>query len=476
MAAESGPEGPDVEVMDEGTSSTPPDSESGMMAVSATNVPPPDAIDDDDDVAADDVSADDGADAAIAAKREAAMAAARAAAAAADDDASDDPSDPEPEPARATAAGTTTPSREPGLRPKSFRPDEETRGYVALRPKPSVKEYYGAEVQEELRKDPWNFHFFQAVRLLERFGSGKPVGRFENPKEEAVRFTCNPALVFPPSEIHALRWDPKEQPRMSVNFMGLVGQLGVLPLSYTEWVNERIRSKDHTFRAFLDIFHHRIISLFYQAWEKYRFPVAFERDRDDRFTRYLLSFIGLGTDGLRRRTSVPDEALVFYTGLLGLQPRSATALRQMLHDYFQVPVEVEQFVGTWKPIPESDQSRPGDERQFSEQLSLGAIAGDEVWDQQCTSRLVLGPLTLKQYLDFLPIGSAYPALCDLTDFFSRRAIDFEVQLILKREETPGIVLDYEGMENEPLLGWTTWVKNAPIGRDPADAVLQLVPL
>ena len=32
------------------------------------------------------------------------------------------------------------------------------------------------------------------------------------------------------------------------------------------------------------------------------------------------------------------------------------------------------------------------------------------------------------------------------------------------------------MENEPLLGWTTWVKNAPIGRDPADAVLQLVPL
>jgi len=230
---------------------------------------------------------------------------------------------------------TLPPPREPGLRPKSFRPDEETRGYVALRPKPSVKEYYGAEVQEELRKDPWNFHFFQAVRLLERFGSGKPVGRFENPKEEAVRFTCNPALVFPPSEIHALRWDPKEQPRMSVNFMGLVGQLGVLPLSYTEWVNERIRSKDHTFRAFLDIFHHRIISLFYQAWEKYRFPVAFERDRDDRFTRYLLSFIGLGTDGLRRRTSVPDEALVFYTGLLGLQPRSATALRQMPGEFFQ---------------------------------------------------------------------------------------------------------------------------------------------
>jgi type VI secretion system protein ImpH len=339
--------------------------------------------------------------------------------------------------------------------------------------KRQIEEYYGADVQVELRNEPWNFQFFQAVRLLERFGTGKPVGRFENPEEEAVRFGCNPAMSFPPSEIHSLQWPEGKQPKMSVNFMGLVGQLGVLPLTYTEWINDRIRSKDHTLREFLDVFHHRLISLFYQAWEKYRFPVAFERDRDDRFTRYLLAFIGLGTDGLRHRISVPDEALVFYTGLLGLQPRSATALRQVLQDYFQVPVEMEQFVGSWRPIPESDQSRPGDEREFSEQLGMGAIAGDEVWDQQCTARVALGPLTLKQYLDFLPIGSAYKPLCDLVEFFSRRELDFEVQLILKRDETPGVVLDYEGLENEPLLGWTTWVKNAPIGRDPADAILQL---
>jgi type VI secretion system protein ImpH len=339
---------------------------------------------------------------------------------------------------------------------------------------PDINEYYGAEVTEELRNEPWNFQFFQAVRLLERLSSGKPVGRFENPKDEAVRFSCNPALVFPPSQIHSLKWPDGGQPEMSVNFMGLVGQLGVMPLPYTEWVNDRLRARDHTLKSFLDLFHHRIISLFYQAWEKYRFPVAFERDRDDRFTRYLLAFIGLGTDGLRNRLSLPDEALCFYTGLLGLQERSAMALRQMLHDYFQVPVEIEQFVGTWRPIPESDQSRPGDEREFSEQLSLGAIAGDEVWDQQCTARIVLGPLTLQQYLDFLPIGTAYKPLTDLTEFFSRREIDFEVQLVLQRNETPGVLLDYEGMANEPLLGWTTWLKSAPMTRDPADAVLQIV--
>lgn len=336
---------------------------------------------------------------------------------------------------------------------------------------PPVKEYYGAEVQEELRHDPWNFEFFQMVRLLERLGNGKPVGRFDNPAEEAARFLSNPALEFPPSEIHSLDWPDRGQPRLTVNIMGLTGLLGVLPLPYTEWINDRIRAKDHTLQAFFDLFHHRLLSLFYQAWEKYRFPVAYERDRNDRFTRYLLALLGLGTEGLRHRLSVPDEGAAFYTALLSLQTRSATALRQVLHDYFEVPVEIEQFVGTWRPISESDQTRTGDERDYSEQLTLGAIAGDEVWDQQSTARIVLGPLTLQQYLDFLPNGSAYRALCDLTEFFSRREIDFELQLILRREETPGIVLEEES--GGFMLGWTTWIKNVPMNRDPADAVLQL---
>ena len=335
---------------------------------------------------------------------------------------------------------------------------------------PDVREYYGAAVEEELRLEPWNFQFFQMVRLLERLGSGKPVGRFDNPEDEVVHFAANPALEFPPSEIHSL--DSKQTPpELTVNIMGLTGQLGVLPTAYTEWINDRVRAKDHTLKDFFDLFHHRLLSLFYQAWEKYRFPVAYERDRNDRFTRYLLSFIGHGTEGLRHRLSVPDEGIAFYTALLALQTRSATALRQVLQDYFRVPVEIEQFVGTWRPIPQSDQTRTGDEREYSEQLSLGAIAGDEVWDQQSTARIVLGPLTLSEYLDFLPNGSAYEPLCDLVEVFSRREIDFELQLILQRDETPGMVLQDES--GGFMLGWTTWLKNAPMTQDPADTVLQL---
>jgi predicted component of type VI protein secretion system len=55
-----------------------------------------------------------------------------------------------------------------------------------------------------------------------------------------------------------------------------------------------------------------------------------------------------------------------------------------------------------------------------------------------------GPLTRIQDLDFLSVGSAYRALCNLAEFFTLCTIHFELQLILKREEARGVVLDYEG--------------------------------
>ena len=80
--------------------------------------------------------------------------------------------------------------------------------------------------------------------------------------------------------------------------MGLFGPLGTLPLYYSEMIRERLRAKDTTMVAFFNIFNHRMISLFYQAWEKYRFTIAYERGERDRFSHHLLDLIGLGTAGL----------------------------------------------------------------------------------------------------------------------------------------------------------------------------------
>jgi type VI secretion system protein ImpH len=328
-------------------------------------------------------------------------------------------------------------------------------------------------IEKLVGEEPYRFEFFQAVRVLERLlGERKAPGRFANPQTEVVRFGAHNTAVFPASEIQSLQWREGRAPLMVVNFMGLTGPEGVLPLYYTQFVAERVRAKDTAVRDFLDIFNHRMISLFYQAWERYRFTVQYERGEGDRLSQYLLDLIGLGTKGLRDRQAVPDLSLVYYAGLLGQRPRSALALRQLVEDYFEVPAEVVQFAGAWYRLDVPTRCRLDAGATESEQLAVGAVVGDEVWDEQSRVRLRLGPLGLEQYQDFLPTGTAYEPLRALVRFFAGNEFDFEVQLVLKREEVPGCELG-RGDQTAPRLGWITWAKSAAMRRDPDDTVLEL---
>jgi type VI secretion system protein ImpH len=216
-----------------------------------------------------------------------------------------------------------------------------------------------------------------------------------------VRFAAHQSIAFPASEIQAFKTRETGPPLMVVNFMGLTGPLGALPLVYTAQVMDRVRSRDTTMRDFFDLFNHRMISLFYRAWEKYRLAVAYERGKQNNVSHYLLDLIGLGTPGLQNRQAVADDALIFYSGLLSQRPRSATALRQILIDYFDVPVEIEQFAGSWYRLDIRDQCELDEGEGISTQLGFGAVVGDEVWYQQSRVRVRLGPLELEQYLDFV---------------------------------------------------------------------------
>jgi type VI secretion system protein ImpH len=329
---------------------------------------------------------------------------------------------------------------------------------------------------DEVLNDPWTFQFFQIIRLLERMQPNREAPGGFDTRREIVRIVTNTNTAFPASQIQKIEWKSDSTPILTVNFMGLTGPMGVMPLYYSELIMERLRAKDRAFHAFLDIFNHRMISLFYAAWEKYRFQVAYERGERDRFSQYLLDLIGLGTKGLANRQAIPDDALLFYCGLFGLHTRSASALRAILMDYFDVPVEIEQFVGSWYSLSIPDQCAFEDDGSFSEQLGVGVVVGDEIWDQQSGLRVVLGPLTLEQYVDFLPEGSAYVPLQALTKFFAGRELDFEVQLVLKRDEVPVCELtDMMSGASQvlPRLGWTSWAKTVPMKRDPGDAVLRI---
>lgn len=327
-------------------------------------------------------------------------------------------------------------------------------------------------LEESLREEPAVYGFFQAVHLLERLRPDRAaVGEFADPAEEAVRFSVNPSLAFPPSEIHSLDLPAEGVARMSVNFLGLTGPQGVLPHHYSLLVTERSRARDTALREFLDLFHHRLLSLFYQAWKKYRFTVSYENREPDRLTEHLLDLAGLGLEASRGFLPVADEALVFYLGLLAPQQRSAVALEQMLEDFFGVPVEVQQFVGAWYGVSDHDQCRLQEQDGPSGALGMGTVVGDEIWDPQSRVRLRLGPMRRAQYERFLPTGSAYELLRKLVRFFSHDQLEFELQLVLAGQDIPSCVLGDEG-SLQPL-GWSTWIRTSAFATDAEDTILTL---
>ena len=334
-----------------------------------------------------------------------------------------------------------------------------------------------AELSAQLTTDPGAFEFFQAVRLLERLFPGRrPVGGFGDPHDEVAHFSARPVIAFPPSEVHAIELPGDRPARMAVNFMGLVGPLGVLPHHYTLLVGERAQTRDRALRDFLDIFQHRLISLFYRAWLKYHFIAAYERDGRDGVTEHLRDFVGLGIPGSRDRLAVPDEALLFYAQALGPQQRPAVALEHMLRDYFGVPVEIEQFVGGWYALSPNTLCSLGAEGEGrggpADQVGLGAVVGDEIWDQQARVRIRLGPLTRGQYERFLPGGRGHEALQTLTRFFTHDQFDVDVQLVLAHDEVPSCVIGGDHGQTAPL-GWCTWMRTGAFGRDADETVLNL---
>lgn len=318
---------------------------------------------------------------------------------------------------------------------------------------------------ERLFRECFVFSFFQAAHLLESLSpKKKPLGQTLVPGEEPVRFHVKPGLIFPPSEIANVRPSDDQGPiDMDVTFMGLIGPSGALPQWYNELGIERARQKDFAFSAFLDIFHHRLISLFYLAWKKHQFPASYLKGGKDKVSSYLLSLMGLGTEGLVDRIGLPVESLLFHCGLLSRIIPSGSAIAATLEYFSGVQVEVRQFVERLIPLSREDQTQLG---TANGEVGVDAICGSVAWDCQSKFQILLGPMKYKAFQDFLPDGVMLGCVFSLVKYMAGIEYEFEVCLLLEPDEVPVCVLDREAVPG-PRLGWSTWVKSKKFVHDEA---------
>jgi type VI secretion system protein ImpH len=308
---------------------------------------------------------------------------------------------------------------------------------------------------QRLAAEPHRFGFFAAVRLLESAHPGLPrVGTSLRLRDDPIRFAQAPSLSFAPATI--ARFTPADgdkPPTLHQRFFGLFGANGPLPLHLTEHARERSRRQpaDNSLTRFVDMFHHRLLSLLYRAWAEASPAVSLDRPDNDPFSRWIGSLAGYGQATLSGRDSVPDGARLASAGILGRSVHGAEGLERILNDFFRVPVQVHQWQPHWMRLPEDAHSRIG-LRNAPVGLGQNAVIGAKVWDCQTRFRIEIGPLTLEQYKRFLPGGDSMKRLRDWVLNYVGYELSCEMHLVLKKDEVPAVKLGAAG-----ALGWTSWL-------------------
>ncbi len=319
-----------------------------------------------------------------------------------------------------------------------------------------------ASVEEWLLAEPWRFEYFQAIKILELLHPRRHApAESSDPDTEIVRLRSRVTLEYPASEIQQLTppADKYDLYTMYVNLLGLAGQYGPLPLPDTERIIDRVWRRDGAMRDFLDLFNHRLLSLLVKIRKAHHPSLTALEPQDSRSAFYLYSFFGLGNPGLRNRLGVPDRSLLYYCGLLAQHPRSASGLERFFTDYYGVRTQVQQLTGCWRYLEPDQMTNIGLSGQ-NQILGVSALLGSRYWDQQGRFEVTLGPLRFRVFSDFLPIGTAFKSLTELTRFYAGVEAEFTFRLVLRAKQVPETRLG-----KNSRLGWTSWLKTKPFTSD-----------
>ncbi len=298
-------------------------------------------------------------------------------------------------------------------------------------------------LSQKIAKQPANYEFIQVIRLL---------SRFSNNIDAAIQFKVNPAMRFAVAEIEALQINQADTPEKKytvfVNFMGLIGQDGIMPHHISHTVLQRLQAKDNAILEFLNIFQHHLLQLYAALLTSRQFYINAEQHHDDVTLNTLNNIAG--------QAQATNDTIRHHAGLFAQQTRSAEGLAQLLTSYFEIPIMISHYTPKWITLADHDITYIGKQHAQQHILGKSAILGARAWHVQNQFTVWIGPLDLTTFNCFLPKQDYLQQLTALVRDYSGMEHDFTVKLLLDHSHTPCCKLSYAKPEK---LGWTTWLNN-----------------
>jgi type VI secretion system protein ImpH len=302
------------------------------------------------------------------------------------------------------------------------------------------------------------FSYYRLIYLLQRLFPDSPrLGHTGPARDERIRVRADPDLVFSASDVTQMAYetypDGEKRAQVSAAFMGLYGAVSPLPFHYVETIALGVhQGEPQPVRELLDVFHHRLFSLVYRAWSKYRLSVGYLSAGKDTFTRRM--FCAVGLDGFADHENFTLHPFYFlkFAPLLASKSRSARGLEVVLHELLgDIGVGIEQFVGHWTLIERPLRNKLG---VANHQLGESLVIGRYVYDGSGRFKVKLGPLEYDDYLSFLPGGHRRPFMQSIINTFTPGIHDVMLELHVDLDAAPRFQL---GSPRAATLSRTAWL-------------------
>lgn len=310
-------------------------------------------------------------------------------------------------------------------------------------------------LESQLYQEAYDFEFSQAIRILEALNpNSTSFGEGDNPLKEALQVKSRLTLSVSSSDLYSVSKPANNdgRPILTVNFLGIAGIQGPLPIPYTELVIDRVRHKDHTSRDFLDIFNHRLVSLWHRIRKKVVLGMEQIPPEKTNAGKTFLDLLGLSSPYLRHKMHVPDRSLLAFTPLFWQRSKSTAGLQQLLKSYFKTEIHIQELQGHWRQAIPEDLTLIGNIHGQYNCLGRSTILGKRSWDQAAGIRIFLKQLSWKKYLTHLPGQHGHAALTSLTQFYAGIEQKFTFYATVKHDEIPPLHVG-----RAARLGQTTWL-------------------
>lgn len=312
-------------------------------------------------------------------------------------------------------------------------------------------------INQRIKESTFKYTLPQSIRIvsayLKRF---YPESSYEKLYEHII-FKANHSLSFQKTEIANIvfiEFSGDVKVEITLNFLGIFGSSSPMPSHFTEMVLDS-HDSNHILQDFLNIFNHHLQRFVFPIWKKHRYYVQYKDDLRDKFSKYILSFLGLYANIDTNNSSLNLQKLIPYMGILSMKHKSAGTLKAVLRHYLSHnDLEIIQCIPSKYNIPSWQYSSLG-----SENISLGSnfLIGESIVSKNAKFRVLLKNATQEDLIKYSILGNKMDELNNLISFSLNEPLEHDVCFEIKKENKKRLLLNED---EETYLGINSWIGNA----------------